>query len=103
MAFPTSTQLTELEGQCNCPRSKIQVEQKSVQQKHSEAVTCGVPPPSQAAPVDELEKLKEKSLVDDTHYLLVVLVLSSVRGRERRDTIRETWMEDYKDLEQRFD
>ena len=97
MAFPTPTQLTEQKEQCNCPQSKIQVEQKSVQQKDSEAVTCGVPPPSQAAPVNE--KLKEKSLVDDTHYLLVVLVLSSVRGRERRDTIRETWMEGYRDLE----
>lgn len=30
-------------------------------------------------------------LKDSKHYLLVVLVLSSVKGTERRDAIRETW------------
>ena len=98
MAFPIPNQLVEDRGQCSCPQSKPQIEQKSDQQDDSEAVTCGLPPsqPPQAASDD---KLKKKSLVDDTHYLLVVLVLSSVRGRERRDTIRETWMEGYRNLE----
>ena len=97
-AFPIPNQLIEDGGQCSCPQSKPQMEQKSDQQDDSEAVTCGLPPsqPPQAASDD---KLKKKSLVDDTHYLLVVLVLSSVRGRERRDTIRETWMEGYRNLE----
>ena len=67
-----------------------------MQQEDSEAVTCGVPPP-QVVPVDG--NLKKKSLIDSTHYLMVVLILSSVHGRERRDAIRETWMEGYKDLE----
>ena len=91
MAFPSPSQLTD--KQCSCPQS---VEQKSVQQGDSKAVTCGVPSPPQAVSVDD--KLKKKSLVDRTHYLLVVLVLSSVRGRERRDAIRETWMEGYRDF-----
>ena len=30
-------------------------------------------------------------LKDSTHYLLVVLVLSSPKGKERRDAIRDTW------------
>ena len=82
------------------------MEQNSEQQKEdSEAITCGVPPtPPQieaAVPPVGDHHLKKKSLVDDTHYLLVVLVLSSVGGRERRDAIRETWMEGYRDLERK--
>jgi galactosylxylosylprotein 3-beta-galactosyltransferase len=108
LAFPIPGQpgqLTEEVEQCSCPQSKAQMEQKSEQQqKDSEAVTCGVPPsPShgQAAvpPNSDDHRSIKKSLVDDTHYLLVVLVLSSVGGRERRDAIRETWMEGYSDLE----
>ena len=81
------------------------MEQNSEQQKEdSAAVTCGVPPhhsPQVEAAVPPVSDhhLKKKSLMDDTHYLLVVLVLSSVGGQERRDTIRETWMDGYRELE----
>ena len=67
-----------------------------MQQGDSEAVTCGVPSPPPAVSIDN--RVKKKSLVDETHYLLVVLILSSVHDRERRDAIRETWMEGYRDL-----
>ena len=33
-----------------------------------------------------------------SHYLLVVVVLSSVHGRDRRTTIRKTWMKGYKEI-----
>lgn len=50
------------------------------------AAQCGVP-------TSDEDASKRK------HYLLTVLVLSSVRGRERREAIRGTWMKGYQDRE----
>ena len=33
-----------------------------------------------------------------THYLLVVVVLSTVHGKDRRDAIRQTWMRGHQDI-----
>ena len=89
MAFPMQNSSNQLmERECNCPQLG---EEKAVQQAEPEAITCGVP----ATQVGESSD--RKSRLDDTHYLLVVLILSSVGGRERRDAIRETWMKGYRE------
>ena len=36
-----------------------------------------------------------------THYLLVVVVLSTVHGKDRRDAIRQTWMRGHQDIKPR--
>ena len=92
LAFPMSNNPDQLTSrECNCPQSD-----NKAMQKESEPVTCGVPPSLSGAAGDSA---KVRSLVDDKHYLLVVLVLSSVKGRDRRNAIRETWMEGYRELE----
>lgn len=99
LAFPipnSSNQFMADRGECNCPQVKIEDEQQKLSQQLAEGVTCGIPP-SQSSKVDNSNK--HSLLEDNTHYLLVVLILSSVRGKERRDAIRETWMEGYRDLE----
>ena len=73
----------ETAAQCNCPKA----EPVSVP-----VVTCE-PPQKLASPVAELEDGGGRKVKEGPHYLLVVIVLSSVQGRERRDTIRETWMQ----------
>ena len=40
--------------------------------------------------------MKENRL--STHYLLVVVVLSTVHGKDRRDAIRQTWMRGHQDI-----
>ena len=93
LAFPTPNSPDQLlSKECSCPQSDT----NNALRKEPESVTCGVPPPPSDAAVGEQKK---RSLLDDTHYLLVVLVLSSVQGRDRRDAIRETWMEGYRDSE----
>ena len=97
IAFPTPYGSNHIaEKECNCPQSKTAVEEWKVRGE-SEPVTCGMPP-SQVVPAATHESDK-RTLLDDTHYLLVILVLSSVQGRERRDAIRETWMKGYSDSE----
>ena len=44
----------------------------------------------------EISSIKENRLL--THYLLVVVVLSSVHGKDRRDAIRQTWMRGHQDI-----
>ena len=72
--------------------------------------TCGPPPSEQQMNItkrdavdptsrDHLQESSTSRLEEETakgtHYLLVVIVLSSVKGRERRDAIRKTWMKGY--------
>ena len=40
--------------------------------------------------------MKENRL--STHYLLVVVVLSTVHGKDRRDAIRQTWTRGHQDI-----
>ena len=47
----------------------------------------------------ETSSIKEKRSL--THYLLVVVVLSTVHGKDRRDAIRQTWMRGHQDIKPR--
>lgn len=67
--------LTSSQLACECP---------------SPVITCPSPPPS-------LPPSPKSSNVSEEYYLLIVLVLSSPKGKERRDTIRQTWMNGYKE------
>lgn len=60
---------------------------------------CPAPPPTENVPTcpptpTQKQRLKGAS---GEPYLLVVMVLSSLKGRERRDTIRQTWAEGHRD------
>ncbi len=78
-------------GACSCPP----VEPAPAQ--------CGAPGDEEGGRVGPEDGEVEGGLVIQVegkekkrkHYLLVVIVLSSVRGRDRRNTIRGTWMKDY--------
>ncbi len=43
------------------------------------------------------EEGDQEGVGEEERYLLVIIVLSSVRGQERRETIRRTWMKGYQD------
>ena len=65
--------------------------------QHSQHPSCScptLPPPSVVVPGNvQCATPPNKPLTgSDQQYLLVVMVLSSPKGRERRDTIRKTWM-----------
>lgn len=47
----------------------------------------------------ETSSMKEKRSL--THCLLVVVVLSTVHGKDRRDAIRQTWMRSHQDIKPR--
>lgn len=97
MSLPDSLEVNSREaaGQCSCP--------------NPEPVTVPVgtcePPQKLATPgIAVAGRGREEGgdgheVKDGPHYLLVVIVLSSVRGRERRDAIRETWMAGYQERE----
>ena len=86
LPLPNGSNQPTVNGECSCPQSKKQVEEIA------EPVTCAVPPSQDS------QTIKKSPRVDDTRYLLSVMILSSVGGRERRDAIRETWMDGYKNL-----
>lgn len=64
---------------CNCPSLPA-----------AEDITCPTPPSLALAP--SVHTKEQQRVGNSEHYLLVVMVLSSPKGRERRDTIRQTWM-----------
>ena len=76
--FQTSNQAVT----CNCPHSVSVNNQKYV-----------LPDNQQVLSQDKIPHTKSR------HYLLVVLILSSLEGRRRRDSIRQTWMKGYKEKE----
>lgn len=90
-----------LERECDCPKSRTQ---------SLEDLTCGPPPSEQQANITKRHQTSEENhlLENDTyhlqenrqHFMLVVIVLSSVNGRDRRDAIRQTWMKGYQEKDQ---
>ena len=76
---------------CQCPS----VPERPVQE-HTDIPTCGSPPSPKsdntAAHADNLNRAPNS----DKNYLLVVIVLSSIGGVDRRNAIRDTWMEGYR-------
>ena len=60
-------------------------------------VTCATPPPT--AP--SLPPSTRASVTSREHYLLLALVLTSPKGKERRDIIRHTWMKGYREKRHR--
>ena len=77
----------QAEAKCSCPEPEPEL-------------TCE--PPKKLAAAGDHGKVEDSDghkVKDGPHYLLVVIVLSSVRGRERRDIIRETWMGGYQERE----
>ena len=86
-----------LERECDCPNSRTPSLEDS---------TCGPPPSSeQPANITKQHQTSEENRLQENntyhlqengkHYVLVVIVLSSVNGRDRRDAIRQTWMKGY--------
>lgn len=75
-----------------CAFLYLEMTSQTSQQPHScscpSIVTCGATPTQGEA---------RSGNTSVKHYLLVVMVLSSLKGKERRDTIRQTWMEGYKE------
>ena len=61
---------------------------------------CFCPESPNAVVCIEPEKtVQATQQIDDTHYLLVVIVLSVIHSKDRRDAIRNTWMKDYQEKE----
>ena len=78
---------------CECP--KVVKAEDSV-----DPVLCVVSSPSSEQ--DTVDKESKAALENGTHYLLLVLVLSTTgtSGRERRDASRQTWMEGHRDQDE---
>lgn len=101
MSLPDPASEPLAQRQCHCP--SLPPPPPSSDNAANEPVTCGLPPKSIKSASDRntaLGQVKYKSQSEDvvehgTDYLLVVIVLSSLKGRERRDAIRNSWMQGY--------
>lgn len=58
---------------------------------------CLCPSPTTCAPPPPTERQRLRGVNGDP-YLLVVMVLSSLEGRDRRDAIRQTWAKGHRDM-----
>ena len=90
-----------LERECDCPKSRTSSLEDS---------TCGPPPSEQQANTTKRHQTSVENRLQENntyhlqenrqHYMLVVIVLSSVNGRDRRDAIRQTWMKGYREKDE---